>query len=194
MTRHLKPGIIALMLALLVVLSACTADDDVFEPVGETDPVAATSPADAGNDTAQNVVELDILEGPNGSVVVFVPIYIQGEGPFDFVLDTGASRTVIDESVSALFDLPEIEEVGDVTGVGGTTVANLVEIRDWRMGDTVELPEMQVTAFAVFDDQEVSGIEAQLGREIQGLLGSDVLAAFGVITLDFENAELIVNR
>ena len=31
-----------------------------------------------------------------GSVVVLVAVSVQGQGPYDFVLDTGASRSVVD--------------------------------------------------------------------------------------------------
>jgi hypothetical protein len=186
--------VLAFALALLIALTACTGDDDdIFDPVADPATPAEMTPV-ADNDATQDSVGLDIIEGPGGSVVVFVPVYIQGEGPFDFVLDTGASRSVIDEAVSAQFDFPEVEDAGDVTGVGGTAMVNLIEVQEWRMGEHITLPESRVTTFPLFEDREAAEIEGQLGREFQGLLGSDILSHFGTVTIDFDEGRLTVGR
>lgn len=184
--QHRILAILACIVLSLGVLTACTDNNGG----AQTDP-AVDDQQNAPGNTEDGTVDLEIIEGAGGSVIVFVPVYIRGEGPFDFVLDTGASRSVVDVSVADQFDLPQSDTPGDVTGVGGTAEVDLVQIDEWSMGADVALPELQITVFSVFDDQDAAMIEDQIGREIQGLLGSDALSYYGVISIDFEQSQLI---
>jgi predicted aspartyl protease len=103
---------------------------------------------------------------------IVAPVYINGQGPFLFMLDTGANRTVLSgESVRRL-GLTMEDGAISVQGVNGRGIAPTVTIERLDVGelkfDNVELP---VLAGPVLD-------------RIDGILGTDGLADKKV-TADF---------
>lgn len=134
----------------------------------------------------RQVVQLEIIEGAGGSVLVLIPVMIDGKGPFRFALDTGASQTLLDSSLVAELALEVTGEVGPVTGIVGATTADEVVIESWSIGD-VQLPAARAV-----------GLEMTAGGagsvEFRGLLGADILRRFKVITLDFDKGLLILGE
>jgi predicted aspartyl protease len=90
-----------------------------------------------------------------------VPVYINGRGPFGFVVDTGANRSVVATEVAALCGLSSAGHA-DVHGIAGAQPANLVAVRRLAVGAVVSsgltLPVVP---------------RAHLGAD--GLLGVDIL-------------------
>ena len=90
-----------------------------------------------------------------------VPVYLNGRGPFGFVVDTGANRSVVATEVAALCDLPSAGKA-DVHGIAGVEPASMSIVRRMTVGEVIssglELPTMP---------------RARLGAD--GLLGVDVL-------------------
>lgn len=130
-----------------------------------------------------NEVPLTIVAGPGGSVLALVPVYINGQGPFGFALDTGASITVVDDGVAQQLNLPVVGSAGEATGVGGMVEAQLVRVDDWRVGELSLAQETMATI-------DLPGANTQRG--LQGLLGSDVLSDYGVITVNYDRRVLIL--
>ena len=60
------------------------------------------------------------------------------------------------------------------------------------MGDTFELPEMQEPTFSIVPSEGADMLFEQVGREVQGLLGSNVVTDFGHITIGVDDASLAV--
>jgi predicted aspartyl protease len=118
------------------------------------------------------------LSGPGGAALV-VPVTVNGQGPYPFVLDTGATVTCVDAALAKELDLPERHGVvglgGGVRGVGQMQVLSIdsVELGDARVtgliGCAVDLAPMQTA-----------------GLDIQGLLGLNFLKHYRV-TLDFRD-------
>lgn len=129
-------------------------------------------------------VPLQVVQTPDGQVLAFVPVTIQGEGPFSFALDTGASQTLIDRQVVDQLDLPVVGQPQQVIGITGTTDARTVRVEEWSIGE-VPLPP------SVLADVNLPG--AGRASQLQGLLGSDVLSSFGTITIDYEGQRLILS-
>jgi hypothetical protein len=161
--------------ALEQLVEGTTAPDDGF---GEPTATPTVEPPQAGEDLE---VPLEIVEGPEESVLALVPVMIQGEGPYSFALDTGASNSVIDEYIAEELGLTQVGEPRGVTGVAGDAQAITVQIEAW---DThgVELGARPVIVI------DLSGPNGSAG--IEGLLGSDVLSAFGAVTVDYDAAVL----
>jgi hypothetical protein len=130
-----------------------------------------------------HIVPLVVIDGPQTGVLAFVPVYINDEGPFDFALDTGASRSVIDADVVEQLGLRTSGSAGPAITVTGVSEARLVRIDNWRVGD-VDIPINQ----AVTLDLPAPGGHVN----IHGLLGSDVLSTFDAITLDYDRKELVL--
>jgi hypothetical protein len=179
-TRRRASFALALGLILsLGALAACEPDDIGTLP----DPQAPDAP-DVPEAQADRRVPLQVLEGPGGQVIIVVQVFINGEGPFDFALDTGASRSLVDGAIAEQLGLEVTQEDIDVLGVGGQTQVDLVEVETWRMGDTVDLPASTLAVIDLPAPERGSGLE--------GLLGSDQLAGFGTIFIDFDQGFMVV--
>ncbi|MBV7697339.1 retropepsin-like aspartic protease [Streptomyces sp. TRM70350] len=151
-------------------------------------PTDSTAQSPEATDTRR--VPITVVER-GGQTMALVPITIEGEGPFTFVLDTGASASVVDDDVARELNLPRTGERRPISGVIGTDRAPVVEMRDWRAGEVT----LEATDAAVIDMPESSQtqpIEGLLGQPIEGLLGSDVLSGFGRITIDYTNEALLL--
>lgn len=138
----------------------------------------APARVDAPADSAAGEVPFQ-LAGPGGAALI-VPVHIGGEGPFDFVLDTGATLTCVEETLSERLALSEpTGVVGAGAGVQGAGRMRLVQIDSLRVGAATA----QDLLACELDLQHIG----QLGLDIQGLLGLNFLRSFRV-TLDFERS------
>jgi hypothetical protein len=90
-----------------------------------------------------------------------VPVYINGRGPFGFVVDTGANRSVVASELVSVCDLPSAGQA-DVHGIAGAEPANLAAVKRLRVGEVstsnLEMPTLP---------------RVRLGAD--GLLGVDIL-------------------
>src|SRR5215472_4100959 len=59
--------------------------------------------------------------GGGGARLVIVPVYISARGPYDFALDTGAARSLIDSRIADDLRLPSNGSEEEVTGVSGSS-------------------------------------------------------------------------
>lgn len=115
----------------------------------------------------------------NGANLLTIGVHINDRGPFQFVIDTGADRTVISNELAGQLELPTGSPVL-VEGVVRTVRADTVRIRRMLVGkisrddlDTPVLPRSQLQA--------------------DGYLGLDVIDRYRV-TLDFGNRQLLLTE
>jgi predicted aspartyl protease len=103
---------------------------------------------------------------------IVAPVYINGQGPFLFMLDTGANRTVLSDDAVQRLGLTLEDDTIAVQGVNGRSLAPTVLVRRLAAGelrfDNIALP---VLAGPVLD--QLDGI---LGMD--GLTGKKVTADF----------------
>lgn len=166
-----KPGMRAVMIALLALSTACV----------ET---GAPERAEVTADTGGAGVPIR-LAGP-GDAALLVPVRINGQGPYDFILDTGATLTCVDQRMADSLGLPEARgRIGMGTGIrGGTGSMRLVEIDSVAVG---EARAEGLTGCAVDLEQFRA-----TGLEVHGLLGLNFLTEFRV-TLDFAAERLTLS-
>lgn len=125
------------------------------------------------------------LAGPGGAAIL-VPVSINGEGPFDFVLDTGATLICIDQALADSLALPPVRgAIGLGAGAGGTGQLRLVELDSVRVAGAVAT---DINGCAL-DLSHVAGV----GFDPDGLLGLNFLKSFRV-TVDFERSVLILQE
>lgn len=121
----------------------------------------------------------EVVEGQSDRYLRFtVPVRIEGEGPFEFMVDTGAEATVVTDRVRDRLGLPS---TGSATVVG---MASRV---------SVELVSLDGLEFAarVFDGLEVPLLESQhVGAD--GILGLDTLQDLRVL-IDFRTDTIAVD-
>lgn len=90
-----------------------------------------------------------------------VPVFLNGQGPYGFVVDTGANRTVVSIEAAAACGLPGAGQA-EVHGIAGAEPANLVSVRKLAVG-SVTSPRLTLPILP----------RDRLGAD--GLLGVDIL-------------------
>jgi hypothetical protein len=118
-----------------------------------------------------------------GQVAELVNVCIAGQGPFPFVLDSGAGQSTIDARLARRLDLPPAGPSETFAGVNCTGTARPVSVGQWSL-EGVDLSPQALT----------SAVLPQIGGkgEPVGLLGSDVLSRFGAVRIDFTAGALLL--
>ncbi len=118
-----------------------------------------------------------------GQVAETSDVCIGGQGPYPFVLDSGAGQSTIDAGLAHRLHLAAAGAASEFAGVGCTGAAQPVSVGAWSL-DGVALAPQQLTAATL----------PQMGGkgEPVGLLGSDVLSRFGAVRIDFDPGALVL--
>ena len=118
-----------------------------------------------------------------GQVAELVNLCIDGQGPFPFVLDSGAGQSTIDAHLAHRLHLASAGAPTLFAGVNCTGTARPVSVSAWSL-EGVALAPQQLTSATL----------PQIGGkgEPVGLLGSDVLARFGAVRIDFAGDVLVL--
>jgi predicted aspartyl protease len=114
--------------------------------------------------------------------LVVVPIFVNEKGPYDFALDTGASRTVISLELAAEFGLTT-EKISQMTAGGGNGTVSRVQLSSLAIGAARQ--ENLAAAASDFLTQ----LNAELGSKLHGIVGYDFLRHYRV-TLDYPREAL----
>jgi hypothetical protein len=128
-------------------------------------------------------VPLDVLHGYGGTTMAVVKVYSNNQGQFDFVLDTGASTSGVDQSLADALNLHPVRGRVPVAGVSEVTRRGQVRVDHWRLADT-PLPAQTLLTLDMPEQEN--------GTPLQGLLGSDVLNKFGIVRIDYERGVLVL--
>jgi len=120
-----------------------------------------------------------------------ITLFINGK-PACMILDTGASRTVFDETrVSTFVDEDSIEEQDRLsTGLGTNSMESKQVILD-----KLKIGEITIKAYgaAVLDLSHVNQSYEKLNiKPIDGVLGGDILYDYNAI-IDYEQKELVLS-
>ena len=106
---------------------------------------------------------------------------VGGAGPFNFILDTGATRSVVGDDLAGLLNVPVVARAELVTSAGS------------EMRGVVQLARVEVAGARV-ESLLASVLPAArlraLATGVRGLLGQDFLSAFNY-TLDYRRRRLI---
>jgi predicted aspartyl protease len=116
-----------------------------------------------------------VTTGEDRNLRLTVPVMVNGQGPFNFVIDTGADRTVISTALAERLNLPTLGKTR-VHAMNGMGQANIVQI-DTLLVSTRLNTKVRAAALSAKD----------LGAD--GLLGVDSLEGLR-ITLDFDAKEM----
>jgi hypothetical protein len=172
-------AIAAALCALSLAIGACSLG--VTPSSGSSD--VGTSGGSVSTGSGQST-PVKILHGGGGAAMILVPITIDGHGPYNFALDTGAGITLIDTQLADSLHLPVTGDSGQVAGVGGSQDITPVHVDSWNAGK-ITLPAADVASTNLPSFRQNS--------DVHGLLGSDILSRFGRITINYDTGELSVS-
>jgi predicted aspartyl protease len=115
----------------------------------------------------------------NGNLIV-VSLESGEDGPFNFVLDTGADTTIVDSSLAARLSLPSLRPVQQTT-LAGVRILNRSLVPALSVG-TAEVHNLPVLV------EDLASLR-QLDSHIQGIAGQDFLSHFNYL-LDYRRRVL----
>lgn len=99
---------------------------------------------------------------------VVAPVHVNGRGPFRFIVDTGANRSVVSRALAERLGLATIGE-GAVHSVHGVTQAPLVSVNSLTYNNlpvsSSTLPMLQGTMLA--GEQGLLGVDGMQGRRLR---------------------------
>jgi predicted aspartyl protease len=108
-----------------------------------------------------------------------VPVMINGQGPFQFVVDTGADRSVLTPAIAERLALPRGPDVM-VHGVSGSVLSQTARVTLLRSGDS----RLTDATLPVLPYERIGA---------EGLLGVDILEDRNIV-IDFRKKQLEVRR
>jgi predicted aspartyl protease len=111
----------------------------------------------------------------------FVPVKVNGSGPFSFILDTGAHSSTVSPDVVAKLGLAS-HEGATARGAGGTVTASRVPDVTLAVGDA-KLSGLELGSFPM------TAIENSAGRRIDGVLGAELFQRY-VVELDYVGSQM----
>ncbi len=118
-------------------------------------------------------------------VLALVPVTIDGKGPYSFALDTGASQTLVDSQVASELRVKKTGKTERFAGASAISTAVEIKVKDWRIGK-VKLPPTVISEANLPMGNATGGV--------QGLLGSDMLSQFDIVTIDYDHSRLVLHH
>ena len=113
--------------------------------------------------------------------LILVPVEVNEQGPFDFILDTGAGTSLLS---TELAEKLHIKILGSKQGqsAGGAVSVSLAKVDSFAVGEA-RLPDVDVGIV------DLKHITATVGARIDGDLGYNFLKSFRV-SIDYEKSQL----
>ena len=116
--------------------------------------------------------------------VILVSMMADNQGPFDFVLDTGADVTIVDPSLAGRLSLVPLRHIQQSTLAGDRTLGV-------SLMSTLSAGQAQVDNLPVMI-QDLAGLRKTI-PQIQGILGQDFLSHFNYL-LDYRRRTLRIEQ
>ena len=118
--------------------------------------------------------------------LILVPVYVDGKGPYEFILDTGAYRCLLSPELSSSIGI-RAESQQRATGVGGTITISSAHVSSLTVGAArQENVEVAIT-------DELSRLGEAVQSKVDGVLGSNFLKDFR-LTLDYRRGVVSLER
>jgi predicted aspartyl protease len=108
--------------------------------------------------------------------LVFVSVRVGSSEPLSFILDTGASATVLNRTVAERLGL-DLHASEDARTGGGSVQTGSATGVTLSVG-SMSLPDVTVVAI------DLSGLQAGLGRPVDGILGYEIFRRY-VVAIDY---------
>ena len=122
------------------------------------------------------------LEGTSAGRLPLVQVCIDGQGPYPFLVATGAGSSVITPALARKLRLRRAAATS-VRGVTCVATTPQVKVKYWSMGG-VRLTGQEVLT---------AGVPSQgMKHPPKGVIGSDVLSRFGAVGIDYHTRKLTV--
>lgn len=119
----------------------------------------------------------------------FVNVMLNGKGPFRFVIDTGASLSVVSEKTAQKLGLKPVARGGMARAVGGTGSFPII----YSLLDSVEIGGARVETVPVYIRTVHSAPDTAEEARAEGYIGLSMLTSY-LLSLDYQNKVLRLDR
>ena len=119
----------------------------------------------------------------SGAVSVLTTLTVHGK-PYIFVVDSGASTSVIDDSIAKQLGLTTVGPPGKSTGLGCSAPSHRVRLDNWSVGGEALPPDVIAATQVNLAGGKIDGVT------VAGLLGAEVFRAFGSLRLDYAGRKM----
>ena len=119
----------------------------------------------------------------------FIKLMVNGKGPLRFVVDTGASLSVISDTVAARFGVKAVARGGNARAVGGSGSFPIL----YGLLDSIAIGEAKIEAIPVYIRTIHSAPDTPEIEKADGYIGLSVLANYGV-TIDYQARQMTLDR
>jgi predicted aspartyl protease len=113
--------------------------------------------------------------------VILLPVQVNGRGPFDFILDTGAGTSLVSSELGREFDIKIVGST-DGQGAGGKVSVSLAKVDSLAVGES-KVSDVDVGII------DLSNIGKTVGERVDGDLGYNFLKHFRV-TINYRDCEI----
>jgi predicted aspartyl protease len=170
-----RPRAIILVVLLASVGAVATGPVRGQAPQVTLPPIPAASVA-----TAMPLYAVPTTHDRSGRIAV--PVLINGQGPFRFLLDTGANRSAITSDLASRLGL-DVSTESDimVNGVNGRVAARRALVPSMKLGEIEVGP------------QHLPVLDGQVYTDLDGSLGADLLGDL-CVTVDFVRDRVTITR
>lgn len=115
--------------------------------------------------------------------LILLPVIVNGQGPFEFALDTGASNTIISPALAAKTGIKSAAAQAITTGGGHTAQAS------FGAAQTIKVGTAQVSNLPVMVSDLLNSLNQVTGADTAGIIGYNFLKTFR-FTIDHPEATL----
>ncbi len=119
----------------------------------------------------------------------FIKVMVNGRGPLRFVVDTGASLSVISDTAAAQLGIKPVARGGNARAVGGSGAFPIV----YGLLDSIAIGEAKIDAVPVYIRTIYSAPDTPEIEKADGYIGLSVLANYAV-TLDYQAKQMTLDR
>lgn len=119
----------------------------------------------------------------------FVTIMVNGKGPFRFVVDTGASMSVLSDKTAALLGIKPVAKGGNARAIGGSGSFPIL----YGLLDSISIGETKIETVPIYIRTVFSAEDSPERERSDGYLGLSVLSHFAM-TIDYQTRQMLLDR
>lgn len=119
----------------------------------------------------------------------FVKVMINGKGPFRFVVDTGASMSVLSDKTANLLGVKPVAKGGNARAIGGSGTFPIL----YGLLDSVSIGDTKIDTVPIYIRTVFSTADSPEMERSDGYLGLSVLSNYAV-TIDYRTRQMLLDR
>jgi predicted aspartyl protease/Flp pilus assembly protein TadD len=119
----------------------------------------------------------------------FIKLMINGKGPFRFVVDTGASMSVLSDKTAERLGVKPVAKGGSARAIGGSGTFPIL----YGLLDSIAIGETKIDTVPIYIRTVYSTEDTPEAERSDGYIGLSVLSQYAV-TIDYRERQMLLDR